>query len=112
MAKVSENAFTAVSLAFPVQSLMIAVATGTGVGVNALLSRGLGEKKQDFVDKIANNAVILAIFSSVIFMILGLVGAGFFFAAQTDISEIIEGGKQYLTIFCVCSLPLFLQVTF
>ena len=112
VAKVSENAFTAVSLAFPVQSLMIAVATGTGVGINALLSRGLGEKKQEFVDKIANHAVILAIFSSILFMVLGLVGARFFFAAQTDIVEIVDGGTKYLTIVCVCSLPLFLQVTF
>ena len=112
VAKVSENAFTAVSLAFPVQSLMIAVATGTGVGINALLSRGLGEKKQEFVDKIANHAVILAIFSAVLFMVLGLVGARFFFAAQTDIVEIVDGGTKYLTIVCVCSLPLFLQVTF
>lgn len=112
VAKVSENAFTAVSLAFPIQSLMIAVATGTGVGINALLSRGLGEKKQEFVDKIANHAVILAIFSAILFMVLGLVGARFFFAAQTDIAEIVDGGTKYLTIVCVCSLPLFLQVTF
>ena len=112
VAKVSENAFTAVSLAFPIQSLMIAVATGTGVGINALLSRGLGEKKQEFVDKIANHAVILAIFSAILFMVLGLVGARFFFAAQTDIAEIVDGGTKYLTIVCICSLPLFLQVTF
>ena len=112
VAKVSENAFTAVSLAFPIQSLMIAVATGTGVGINALLSRGLGEKRQEFVDKIANHAVILAIFSAILFMVLGLVGARFFFAAQTDIAEIVDGGTKYLTIVCVCSLPLFLQVTF
>lgn len=112
VAKVSENAFTAVSLAFPVQSLMIAVATGTGVGINALLSRGLGEKKQEFVDKIANHAVILAIFSGILFMVLGLVGSKFFFEAQTDIAEIVDGGTKYLMIVCGCSLPLFLQITF
>ena len=112
VAKISENAFTAVSLAFPVQTLMIAVATGTGVGVNALLSRGLGEKNQSFVNKIANHAIILAIFSAVLFMIIGLFGARFFFEAQTDIAEIVDGGTAYLRIVCICSLPLFLQIMF
>ena len=65
VSRVSEDALTAVSLAFPVQNLMIAVGTGTGVGVNALLSRSLGEKNKTMVDKTANNAVILTIFSFV-----------------------------------------------
>jgi len=63
VAKLSENALTAVSLAFPVQNLMIAVGTGTGVGINALVSRSLGEKKREYANSAANNGIYLAIFS-------------------------------------------------
>lgn len=74
VAQISENALTAVSLAFPAQNLMIAVATGTGVGINALLSKSLGEKNFDRVNKTAGNAVFLAFCSFVVFALLG----GFF----------------------------------
>lgn len=71
VAKLSENALTAVSLAFPLQMLLIAVATGTGVGMNALLSRALGAKKTDEANKIASNAAFLYIISYIVFLILG-----------------------------------------
>ena len=67
VAQVSENALTAVSLAFPIQNLMIAVGTGTGVGINALLSRSLGEKNFKRVNKTANHAVFLALLSFIVF---------------------------------------------
>ena len=66
VAKISENALTAVSLAFPIQSLMIATATGTGVGVNAILSKSLGEKNFEKVNKTAANGVFLAVLSYLI----------------------------------------------
>ena len=109
VAQISENALTAVSMAFPIQNLMIAVATGTGVGVNALLSKSLGEKNQKLADKTANNSVFLAVMSYVAFLIFGLVGTETFFRLQTDIPEIIEYGRNYLFICSVLSFGIFGQ---
>ncbi len=112
VSRLSENALTAVSLAFPVQNLMIAVATGTGVGINALLSKSLGEKRFDRANKAATNGIFLAACSYVVFAVLGLSLSHFFFAVQTDIEEIVEGGTAYLTICAACSIGVFMQVTF
>ncbi len=112
VAQLSEAALTAVSLAFPIQNLMIAVAAGTGVGVNALLSRSLGEKKFDEANIIASNGVLLAILSSAVFAIAGGIGSHFFFATQTDDALIVEYGTQYLTIVTVASLGIFLQIIY
>ena len=70
VAQLNENALTAVSLAFPVQNLMIAVGAGTGVGMNALVSRSLGEKNKEYASKAANNGIYLAIFSFIGFAVL------------------------------------------
>ena len=75
VAKLNEAALTAVSLAFPIQNLMIAVAAGTGVGINALLSRNLGERKHEEANRIAENGIFLAICSSIVFAILGIIGS-------------------------------------
>ena len=112
VAKLSEDALTAVSLAFPIQNLMIAVAAGTGVGINALLSRSLGEKKYDKVNRIAQNGILLGVFSSLVFAILGLVGSRLFFEAQTSDPEIIKYGTDYMLIITVASVGIFMQVTF
>ena len=112
VAMISENALTAVSLAFPFQNLMIAVATGTGVGVNALLSRSLGEKKFDMVNKTANVSIFLALMSALVFAILGIFSAEKFFAMQIDDKEIIELGSSYLVIVSVVSAGLFGQICF
>lgn len=111
VAQINENALTAVSLAFPIQNLMISVASGTGVGVNALLSKSLGEKEMDKVHKSANNGVILAICSYLVFAVVGLAGSRAFFATQTTDPEILEYGVQYMTVVCVCSFGLFMQIT-
>ncbi|MDY3249474.1 MAG: MATE family efflux transporter [Candidatus Choladocola sp.] len=111
VSRINENALTAVSLAFPIQNLMIAVASGTGVGVNALLSRSLGEKNFDQADKAANNSIILAVIGTVAFALFGIFGSRFFFASQTSDPEIVEFGVQYMTIVCGASFGLFLQVT-
>lgn len=112
VAQISENALTAVSMAFPIQNLMIAVATGTGVGVNALLSKSLGEKNQGMADKTANNSVFLAVMSYLAFLIFGFVGTETFFRLQTDIPEIIQYGKDYLFIVAVLSFGIFGQIAF
>jgi len=112
VAKLSEDALTAVSLAFPIQTLMIAVAGGTGVGINALLSRSLGERDYEGANRAAQNGIFLAIVSFMVFAVLGVFGAGFFFKVQTDNPVIVEYGTQYLTIIMVCCAAIFLQITF
>ena len=112
VSQVCEDALTAVSLAFPAQNLMIGVATGTGVGINALLSRSLGAKDYDKVNKIAANGVILAFFSSIIFFIFGVFGTRLFFGTQVDEASPIYGyGIDYLSVVCIASIGLFGQVT-
>lgn len=112
VAMISENALTAVSLAFPIQSLMIAVATGTGVGINASLSKALGEKNFEKANKTASNGVFLTVLSSLLFVFVGLRYAGTFYLSQTSDQEIITYGCQYLMIVCVASMGMFLQITF
>lgn len=112
VAQLNEAALTAVSLAFPIQNLMIAVAAGTGVGINALLSRSLGEKKLELANKIASNGVFLALVSSIVFAVLGGFGSHFFFASQTTDVQIIEYGTQYMTLITVASMGVFIQVTY
>ncbi len=112
LAQLSEDALTAVSLAFPVQSLMIAVASGTGVGINALLSRNLGERNFEGANNAARNGVFLAIVSCIVFALLGLVGSRLFFSLQTDNPVILEYGVQYMSIITLFSVGIFLQITF
>lgn len=112
VAKINESALTAVSMAFPIQNLMIAVGAGTAVGVNALLARSLGEKDFDRVNKIAENAVLLVVLSYFAFVLIGLFLITPFYRSQTDIEEIIQYGKQYMTVCCCCSFGIFTQLTF
>lgn len=109
---ISENALSAVSLAFPLQSFMIAVGTGTGVGINAVLSKSLGEKNYDEANSAANNGIFLAVLSYLLFLIIGLFFTRFFYQCQTDITEIIEGGYSYLVVCTTCSFGLFGQIVF
>lgn len=112
VAMISENALTAVSLAFPIQNLMIAVASGTGVGVNAILSKSLGEKNYERANKAAVNGVFLAAMSYLIFLLIGIFVTMPFYKSQTADPEILEYGKQYLTIVCVASFGVFTQIIF
>ena len=106
---VSEGALTAVSLAFSLQNMMIAVGVGTGVGVNALLSKSLGEKDQERANRTAENGIFLALCSFAAFFIIGLTCMKPYFYAQTSDVEIAEQGIRYLTVCSVFSLGLFLQ---
>lgn len=112
VAKLSEEALNAVSLAFPVQNLMIAVAVGTGVGINAFLSRSLGQKDQKTANRVAENGLFLAALSCLAFTILGLTCSRLFYTVQTDITPIVEHGTSYLTICCGLSVGLFAGITF
>lgn len=112
VSQVCEDALTAVSLAFPAQNLMIGVATGTGVGINALLSRSLGAKDYKKANTIASNGVILAFFSTLIFFLFGVFGTKLFFGTQVDEASPIYGyGVDYLSVVCAASVGLFGQVT-
>ena len=110
VAKLSEDALNAVSLAFPVQNLMIAVAVGTGVGINALLSRSLGQKDFDRANRTAMNGLLLEVVSGLVFTALGLTCARLFYTIQTDIPGIIAYGVDYLTIIAGCSMGIFVSV--
>jgi len=112
VARINENALTAVSLAFPIQSLMIAVAAGTCVGINAVLSRSLGEKDYDKVNKCACNGIILMALSFLFFVAVGIFGVSVFYKSQTSDAEILRFGTDYLTIVCCCSFGIFMQFTF
>lgn len=111
VAKASEDGFKALSLAFPVQMLMIAVGAGTGVGINALLSRFLGEKKFEEANKTANNGVFLAFCSFLLFAVFGIFGSRLFFASQTDNQAIIENGTWYVAICTIFSFGIMFQMT-
>ena len=114
VAKLSENALTAVSLAFPLQTLLIAVATGTGVGMNALLSKSLGERNFKKANKIADNAAFIYAISYIIFLILGFTIVKPFYASQignADV-EIMNLGIDYLSTVMIFSFGLFTQIFF
>ncbi len=112
VSRIDENALTAVSMAFPIQSLMIAIGVGTGVGVNALLSRSLGEKDYGKVDRTAVNGVFLSAVSYLLFLVVGILAVTPFYLSQTKDAQIIAYGKQYLTIICCCSFGMYTQFIF
>ncbi len=112
VSQIGEDALTAVTLAFPMQNLMIALGSGTGVGINALLSRSLGEKKFDKSDSAANCGLFLTFFNFVLFLIIGIFFAKPFIASQYNSGMILEYGTQYLSIICCLSAGIFFQMTF
>lgn len=112
VAMLSENALTAVSMAFPIQNLMIAVGVGTAVGVNALLARSLGERNFEKVNKIAVNAVFLVVLSYLLFLAVGIFGSEVFYRSQTDIEEIVSCGRDYMAVCCCMSFGIFTQCMF
>lgn len=109
--QVSQDALNAVSLALPIQNLMISVAVGTGVGINALLSRRLGQNRREEANQTAMNGIFLAAISYLFFAVLGVATAGLFYRVQTDITSIVAYGEQYLIICCGASLGIFVGVT-
>ena len=112
VSRVSEQALTAVSLAFPAQNLMIGLATGTAVGVNALMGRALGAGLRERADKVANNGVFLAVVGFVISAVLGLTCSDLFFRSQTQVENIIRMGNDYLRIVTAGSLAMFCQIMY
>ncbi len=105
------KAFTAVSLAFPVQNLMIAVGAGTGVGINALLSKSLGEKNYEKASLVGNTGIVLAFCSFLAFFLFGIFGINAYANFQTDDMEIVGYCIQYLRVICIGSMGIFMQIT-
>ena len=112
VAQISEKALTAVSLAFPIQNLMISTSVGTGVGVNALLSRRLGEQNSRGVTDSALNGIFLYSITMIVFVVLGIFIPRLYFESQTTDVEIIEYGVQYLSICMIVSVGLYGAILF
>lgn len=110
VSRINENALTAVSLAFPIQALLIALSTGTGVGVNAVLSKALGEKNNEKASKAAVNGLFLAVVTYLIALAIGIFFIGTFYSSQTDDAEIVTYGIQYLSIVCIFSIGMLMQM--
>jgi len=110
VAKISENALTAVSLAFPIQTLLIAVGVGTAVGINSLVSRRLGEKRQDEADSAATHGILLGVFNWVLFAVIGIFFSRLFFQSFTQNQEVIAMGTQYMSIVCIVSFGVFIEI--
>ena len=112
ISRISESAVTALSLAFPIQNLLIGCATGVGVGVNSLLSKSLGEQNYERANRTAGNGVGLSCLFSALFVIFGLFFARPFFATQTTVTETLEGGSIYLAIVTIGSIGIFIEILF
>ena len=112
ISRVSENAVTALSLAFPIQNLQIGAAVGIGVGVNALLSKSLGEKNHEMTNFAAGNGLLLAAICTVIFMIFGVVGVRPYYMMQNTSIETAEAGIAYTSICCLLTGGIFLEILF
>lgn len=111
VAKFSQDALTGVTVAFPMQNLMIAVGSGTGVGISAFLSKSLGEGKRELASKVAKNGLLLAGLSWTLFLIIGIFFARPFIASQTSSEAVVEYGAEYLSLCSVLSFGIFFQIT-
>lgn len=112
VSRINENALTAVSLAFPIQTLMVAVGVGTCVGINAVLSKALGEKNQETVNKTAGNGIIIMAISYLVFLLIGIFATRKFYLSQTEDAQIVQYGCEYLSVVCCMSFGMFTQFTF
>ena len=110
VSRISESAVTALSLAFPIQNLLIGFAVGIGVGVNSLLSKALGQQDQDLADRTAGNGIFLACLATGLFILVGIFGVRPYFAMQSEVSETVNGGTAYTTICCIFSLGIFVEI--
>ena len=110
VSQVSESAVTALSLAFPVQNLLIGFAVGIGVGVNSLLSKSLGERNQEAANRTAGNGMVLMFIVAGAFLLFGIFGTRPYFEMQSSVTETVEGGIAYTSICCIFSLGIFMEI--
>ena len=112
VSRYGENALSAISLAFPIQSIIIATGTGIGVGINALLSRYLGEKKQKEVNHTAMHGILLGVVFYVFILLFGILGVKSFYMVQTENTEIVTMGIDYLTVICLFGFGQMFELVF
>ena len=112
VSQISESAVTALSLAFPVQNMQIAFASGIAVGVNSLLSKSLGENNPQRAAQAAGNGVLMSAVSVAVFMLFGALGAAPFFQAQSNVAETVQGGTAYVRICCLLTGGIFVEILF
>ena len=112
ISRYSQDAVTALGLAFPVQNVQIGCAVGIGVGVNSMLSKSLGEGNREKANLVAGNGIFLALVATGIFMLFGLFGTKFYYQMQTDDAEILKNGIQYTSICCIFTLGIYFEILF
>ena len=110
VARISESAVTALGMAFPIQNLMIGCATGVGVGMNALLSKSLGEGNRKRANQAAGNGLFLSLCFVAVFMVFGFVGARGYYAIQSNVAETVENGTSYVSICSIFCLGIFVEI--
>ena len=110
VSQISESAVTALSLAFPVQNMQIGLAVGIGVGINSLLSKSLGERNQEAVNKTAGNGLVLMLIAAALLMLFGIFGVRPFYEIQSNVAETVEGGIAYTRICCLFVVGSFVQI--
>lgn len=110
VSQISESAVTALSLAFPIQNIQIGFATGIGVGVNSVLSKSLGENNQENANRAAGHGMVLVGIVTVAFILFGIFGARPYFEMQSNVAATVEGGISYMSICCLFSVGIFVEV--
>ncbi len=110
VSRISESAVTALSLAFPIQNLQIGFAVGTGVGVNSMLSKALGQGDRETADHTAGNGIVLSLLFTVMFMLFGAFGSRPYYTFQSDVAETVENGTVYTAICCLGTLGIFVEI--
>ena len=110
VSQISESAVTSLSLAFPIQNLMIGCATRSAVGMNALFSKSLGEHNHEKANKTAGNGILASLAMAAMFVIFGMLGAEGYYAMQSDVPETISGGAAYVGICCIWCLGIFAEI--
>lgn len=110
VSRISESAVTALGMAFPIQNLQIGFATGAGVGMNALLSKSLGEGNRERANQAAGNGIFLCLCFALMFVIFGVVGARPYYRMQSDVAETIENGTAYISICSIFCLGIFVEI--
>lgn len=110
VSRISESAVTALGLAFPIQNLMIGCSTGIGVGMNALLSKSLGEGNRERANQAAGNGIFLSLCFALVFMIFGFVGARPYYAVQSNVAETIDCGTDYISVCSIFCLGIFVEI--
>ena len=110
VAKISTEAVTSLSLAFPIQNLQIGFSTGIAVGMNSLLSKSLGEGNREKANRAAGNGIFLMCIAVALFMAFGIFGSRPFYAMQTDVAAVVDGGSAYTSICCIWTLGIFVEI--